>query len=90
MISPVRTSVEEARRGHGLELLAGGDELVTQRVLHAKIEWQARSDFAVFGGQARHVQIRQAAAVQPFLDAGDALIVDIDVTDDVRELGAVR
>ena len=32
---------------------------------------------------------RQARAVEPFLDAGDALIVDVDVTDEVGDLAAV-
>ncbi len=32
----------------------------------------------------------EAVAVDPLLDAGDALIVDVDVADHVRDLGAVR
>ena len=36
------------------------------------------------------VQRLQATAVGPFLDAGDALIVDVDVADQVRDLGRVR
>ena len=42
------------------------------------------------GGKAREMQRLQAVAVEPFLDAGDALVVDVDVADQVRHLGAVR
>ena len=34
--------------------------------------------------------VGEPAAVEPFLDAGDALVVDVDVADHVRDLGAVR
>ena len=36
------------------------------------------------------MQVGEAAPVEPFLDAGDALVVDIDVADEVGDLGAVR
>ena len=36
------------------------------------------------------MQRRQALAVEPLLDAGDALVVDVDVADDVGDFGAVR
>ena len=36
------------------------------------------------------MQIGEAVAVEPLLDAGDALIVDIDVADEMRDLGGVR
>ena len=36
------------------------------------------------------MQRLQAAAVEPLLDAGDALVVDVDVADQVRDFGAVR
>ena len=42
------------------------------------------------GGEARHVQRGEPLAVEPLLDAGDALIVDIDVAEQMRDLGAVR
>src|SRR5437773_5634836 len=36
------------------------------------------------------MQRREAAAVEPPLHAGDALVIDIHVTYQVRDLGAVR
>src|SRR5437764_1285959 len=41
------------------------------------------------GREAGAMQVGEAAAVEPFLDAGDALVVDVDVADEVRDLGAV-
>ena len=68
----------------------GEDQLVAHRVLHAQIDRELDRLLQPVGGEARHVQRRKAAAVEPFLDAGDALVVDVDVADQVRDLGAVR
>ena len=70
--------------------MARGDQLVAQRVLDAKIDRKLDRPLQALGGKPGHVQVGKPATVQPLLDAGDALIVDVDVTDDVRDLGAVR
>ena len=57
-------------------------------MLHAKIDRQLDRSLQVLGGEPGHVQIGKPAAVQPFLDTGDALIVDIDVANDVGEFGS--
>ncbi len=36
------------------------------------------------------MQVGEPARVEPFLDAGDALIVDVDVADEMGDLGTVR
>ena len=58
-------------------------------MLHAQIERQRHRVLQPVGGEARGVQGGEPARVEPFLDAGDALIVDVDVADDVRDLLAV-
>ena len=65
-----------------LEFGARGDELVAQRVLHAQIEASCTGVLQAVGGEPGHVQRRQAVAVEPFLHAGDALVVDVDVADE--------
>ena len=90
MISPVSHVDDEAGRGLGLELLGADDQLVAQRMLHAQVDRKLDRLLQPVGGEAREVQRRKAVAVEPFLDAGDALVVDVDVADQVRDLGAVR
>ena len=85
MISPVRTSVMQAGGGLGLELVARRDQLVAQRVLHAQIDGELDRLLQPVGGEPRHVQVGEPAAVEPLLDAGDALVVDVDVADHVRD-----
>ena len=80
----------DAGGGQRLELGAGGDELVAQRVLHAQIDGKLDGILQAVGGEAGHVQRGEAVAVEPLLHAGDALIVDIDVADDVRDFGTAR
>ena len=58
-------------------------------MLDAKIERELDRLLKPVGGESGEVQIGEPAAVEPFLDAGDALVIDVDVTDDVRDLGAV-
>ena len=72
---------DDAGRGLGLELLARLDEFVAQRELHAQIERELDRPLQPVGGKPRHVQRGEPLPVQPFLDAGDALVVDIDVAD---------
>ena len=73
-----------------LYLSAREDQLVAQRVLHAQIDRELDRLLQAVGGKPGHVQVGEPAAVEPFLDAGDALVVDVDVADQVRDLGAVR
>src|SRR5262249_59986289 len=42
------------------------------------------------GGKPRKRRVGEPARVEPFFDAGGALVVDIDVADDVGDLAAVR
>src|SRR5262249_1875247 len=56
-----------------------------QRMLHAQINAEAYRLLLAVNAETGTVQIGEAAIVDPFLDAGNALIVDIDVTNDVRE-----
>ena len=80
---------DHAGRGFGLEFLARGDELFAQRELHAQIERELHRLLQPVGGEPCHVQRGEPLPVQPFLDAGDALIVDIDVPDLVRDHRAI-
>src|SRR3981189_3238815 len=41
------------------------------------------------GGEAGPVQVRDPARVEPLLDARDALVVDVDVTEEMRDLRPV-
>ena len=81
---------DEAGRGLGLVLLARRDQFVAQRVLDAQIDRELDRLLLPVGGEAGQVQVGEPVPVEPFLDAGDALVVDVDVADDVRDLGAVR
>ena len=71
-------------------LVAGGEKLVAQRVLHAQIDRKLDRILQAVGGEPRHVQSRKPVAVEPLLHAGDALVVDIDMTQDVRSFIAAR
>ncbi len=59
-------------------------------MLDAQIERERDRVLQPVGGEARGVQGGEPPGVEPFLDAGDALVVDIDVPDDVRDLLPVR
>ncbi len=80
----------EAGGGERMEFGARRDELVAQRVLHAQIERERDRRLQPVGGEPRQMQRGQALIVEPLLDAGGALVVDIDVADEMRDLGAVR
>ena len=90
MTSPVRTSVSTPAAASALNCLARRDELVAHRVLHAQVDRELDRLLQAVGGEAGQMQVGEPARVEPFLDAGDALVVDIDVADDVGDLGAVR
>ena len=59
-------------------------------MLHPQIDGKLDRLLQPVGGKTGEMQRLQAMAVEPFLDAGDALVVDVDVADQVRHLGAVR
>jgi hypothetical protein len=66
------------------------NEFVAQRVLDAQINRQLHRLLQAVGGKARAMQIGQTVAVQPLLHAGDALVVDVDQANQMRNLGAGR
>ena len=81
---------DDAGGGQRLEFGARGDQLVAQRMLHAQIDGELDRSLQPVGGKPRHMQRGEAMPVEPLLHAGDALVVDIDVAEKVRNLGAVR
>ena len=70
-------------------LVARLDQLVAHGVLHAQVDGKLHRLLQPVARKPRQMQIGKAAAVEPFLDAGDALVVDIDVADEVRDQRAV-
>ena len=89
-ISPVRTSVSRPAAATALYFSRAAIEFVAQRVLHAQVDGELDRLLQPVGGEPGEMQIGEAALVEPLLDPGDALVVDVDVSDDVRHLGAVR
>ena len=90
MISPVRTSVIRPAAAMALYLSravisSSRSACCTRRSTASSTGLSIRST-----AKPRHVQIGKPARVQPFLDAGNALVVDIHMTDEMRDLGAVR
>ena len=81
---------DEAGGGLGLELLLGLQQFVAQRVLDAQVDRQLHRLLQPVGGEAGAMQIGQTVAVQPLLHAGDALVVDVDQADQMRDFGAGR
>ena len=57
-------------------------------MLDAKVDRQFHRPLQAIGGKAGAMQIGEAVAVEPFLHPGDALVVDIDQTDQMRDFGA--
>ena len=88
--SPVRTSSTIPAAASALNFVARRHELVAQRVLHAQIDRELDRRLQAVGGEPGQVQRREPVAVEPLLHAGDALIVDVDVAEHVRDFGAVR
>ena len=58
-------------------------------MLDAQVDRELDRLLQTIGGETGQVQIREPARIEPLLDAGDALVVDVDVADDVGNLGAV-
>ncbi len=81
--------IDQAHGGARLELLLGGDQLVAQRMLDAQVEREHDRLLLAVGCKARPVQLGEAVPVDPLLDADDALVLDIDVAELVRDLRAV-
>ncbi len=84
-ISPVLTSAMTPAEALALIFFARGDELVAQRELHAQIEREIDRPLQLVGGKPRHVQRGEPLPIEPLLDAGDALVVDVHVADLVRD-----
>ena len=59
-------------------------------MLDAQIDRQLHRLLQPVGGKARAVQVGEPVIVEPLLHPGDALVVDIDETDQVRDRGAGR
>ena len=76
---------DEAGGGLGLVLFLRLQELIAQRVLDAQIDRQFHRPLQPVGGKAGAVQIGQTVIVQPLLHAGDALVVDVDQADQMRD-----
>ena len=81
---------DEAGGRLGLVLFLGLQQFVAQRVLDAQIDRQFHRPLQPVGGEARAMQIGEPVIVEPFLHPGDALVVDVDEADQVRDLGAGR
>ena len=73
-----------------MKLLFGLEQFVAQRVLDAQIDRQFDRPLQAIGGEAGAMQIGEPVGVEPLLHAGDALVVDIDEADQVRDLVAGR
>ena len=56
----------------------------------AQVDRQFHRALQAIGGKAGAVQIGQTVIVQPLLHPGDALVVDVDEPDQVRDRGTGR
>src|ERR1700675_2955783 len=59
-------------------------------MLDAQIDRKLDRVLLTVGRKSRAVEIGETAIVEPLLDTGDALVVDVDVADDVRHFGPAR
>ena len=73
-----------------MEFFLGLEQFVAQRMLDAQVDRQFDRPLQAIGGKAGAMQIGEAVAVEPFLHPGDALVVDVDQTDQMRDFGAGR
>ncbi len=73
-----------------MEFLLGLEKLIAQCVFDAQVDRQFHRLLQAIGGESGAVQIGKAVVVEPFLHAGDALVVDVDQTDQVGDLGTGR
>ena len=51
-------------------------------MLDAQVDRELDRLLQTIGGEAGQMQIGEAARIEPLLDAGDALVVDVDVADE--------
>ena len=79
---------DEAGGRLGLVFFLGLEQFVAQRVLDAQVDRQLHRPLQPIGGEAGAVQVGQTVIVEPFLHPGDALVVDIDQADQMRDFGA--
>ena len=75
---------DDAGSGDRLVAVHRPDEFVAEDVLDAHVDRQLHRLEIVRPAEARLVQVAEPAVVDIFLDAGDALIVDVDEADDMR------
>ena len=54
-------------------------------MLHAQVDRELHRFLQAVGRKPRGMQRREPVAVEPLLDAGDALVVDVDEADHVRD-----
>jgi hypothetical protein len=87
-ISPVLTLETRPEAGLGLVFLLGLEQFVAQRVLDAQVDRQFHRPLQTVGREAGAMQIGEAVIVEPFLHPGDALVVDVDQADQVRDFVA--
>ncbi len=71
-----------------MEFFLGLEQFVAQRVFDAQVDRQFHRPLQPIGGEARAMQIGKAVGVEPFLHPGDALVVDVDEADQVRDFVA--
>ena len=85
------TDIEhDTRRRDRAVLRARFDQFVAQRVLYAQIDGELHGRLQTVGRETRDVKRLKPLPVEPLLDAGDALVVDIDGAKQMRDFGAVR
>ena len=89
-ISPVRTSATMPAAALALNFSAAAMSSSRSACWTRRSSRQDDRRLLSIDGEAGAMQVRQAAPVEPFLDAGDALVVDVDVADQMRDLGRVR
>ena len=54
-------------------------------MLHAYVDGKLHRLLMAVARETREMQVGEPAAVEPFLDSGDALVVDVDVAEQVRD-----
>ena len=59
-------------------------------MLDAQVDGEFDRLLQTVGGKAGAMQIGETVGVEPLLDAGNALVVDIDEADQMRDCGAAR
>ena len=80
---------DETRCGFRLVVLLGFHQLVAQRMLDAQIDRELDRPLQPIGGEARAMQVGEAVGIEPLLDTGDALVVDVHEADQMRNIDAV-